>query len=60
MPLNDSQMQIVMSAASSLPMEKRDTFLQRVAARLLRGGSPYRSGRSRHWFEIKKIRPRQQ
>ena len=32
--LSDSQLQAVMTAAASLPPEKRDTFLQRVAARL--------------------------
>ena len=36
--LNDNQLQIVMTAAGSLPVEKRSTFLERVAARLqLRG-----------------------
>ena len=36
--LNDSQLEIVMLAAGGLEVEKRDLFLQRVAARLqLRG-----------------------
>jgi hypothetical protein len=36
--LTDSQLQIVMTAAGSLPVEKRSTFLERVAAKLrLRG-----------------------
>jgi hypothetical protein len=36
--LSDAQLQTVMSAASSLPPEKRGLFLERVAARLtLRG-----------------------
>ena len=37
--LSDGQLAIVMTAASSVPVEKRSTFLERVAARLqLRGG----------------------
>jgi hypothetical protein len=36
--LNDAQVALVMTAAGSLPVEKRSTFLERVAARLqLRG-----------------------
>jgi len=36
--LTDSQLELVMTAAGSLTLEKRDVFLQRVAARLqLRG-----------------------
>ncbi len=35
--LNDTQLQIVMTAAGSLPVEKRGVFLERVAAQLLRG-----------------------
>jgi hypothetical protein len=36
--LNDAQLALVMTAAGSLPAEKRSTFLERVAARLqLRG-----------------------
>jgi hypothetical protein len=36
--LNDAQLGLVMTAAGSLPVEKRSTFLERVAARLqLRG-----------------------
>ena len=36
--LNDNQLQIVMTDAGSLPVEKRSVFLERVAARLrLRG-----------------------
>ena len=36
--LSDSQLQIVMTAAGILPVEKRGVFLERVAARLqLRG-----------------------
>ena len=36
--LNDTQLQIVMTAAGSLPVEKRGVFLERVATRLqLRG-----------------------
>jgi len=36
--LSDSQLQIVMTAAGGLPVEKRSVFLERVAARLqLRG-----------------------
>ena len=36
--LNDAQLQIVMTAASSLPIDKRNLFLERVAARLLLHG----------------------
>ena len=32
--LTDAQLQSVMTVAGGLPVEKRDTFLQRVAARL--------------------------
>jgi hypothetical protein len=32
--LNDSQLALVMTAASPLPVEKRSVFLERVAARL--------------------------
>ena len=32
--LSDSQLQIVMTAAGGLPVEKRSLFLERVAARL--------------------------
>jgi hypothetical protein len=36
--LTDTQLKIVMHAARSIPVEKRDTFLQRIAAMLaLRG-----------------------
>ena len=36
--LSDDQLAMVMTAASSLPVEKRSVFLERVAARLrLRG-----------------------
>jgi hypothetical protein len=36
--LTDTQLQIVMAAAGSLPVEKRGTFLERFAGRLqLRG-----------------------
>ena len=36
--LTDYQLKIVMNAARSIPVEKRDTFLQRIAAMLaLRG-----------------------
>ena len=36
--LNDTQLALVMTAAGSLPVEKRGVFLERVAARLqLRG-----------------------
>jgi hypothetical protein len=36
--LNDAQLALVMTAAGSLPVEKRSVFLERVAARLqLRG-----------------------
>jgi len=36
--LNDSQLKLVMAAAGGLEVEKRDLFLQRVAAKLeLRG-----------------------
>ena len=36
--LTDSQLQVVMNAARSVPVEKRDIFLQRIAAMLaLRG-----------------------
>ena len=36
--LNDSQLELVMTAAGGLEVEKRDVFLQRVAAKLsLRG-----------------------
>ena len=36
--LTDYQLKIVMGAARTLPVEKRDTFLQRIAAMLaLRG-----------------------
>jgi len=39
--LNDNQLQIVMTAAGSLPVEKRSTFLERVAARLQLRGSHF-------------------
>ena len=32
--LTDTQLNIVMNAARSVPVEKRDTFLQRIAAML--------------------------
>jgi hypothetical protein len=32
--LSDRQLNIVMTAAAGLPIEKRDAYLQRVAARL--------------------------
>ena len=32
--LSDSQLQIIMTAAGTMPVEKRSTFLERVAARL--------------------------
>ena len=36
--LSDSQLQIIMTAAGTMPVEKRSTFLERIAARLqLRG-----------------------
>jgi hypothetical protein len=36
--LTDYQLKVVMNAARSIPVEKRDTFLQRIAAMLaLRG-----------------------
>ena len=36
--LTDSQLRVVMDAARTLPVEKRDVFLQRIAAMLaLRG-----------------------
>ena len=36
--LSDDQLQIIMTAAGSLPVEKRSVFLERLAARLrLRG-----------------------
>jgi hypothetical protein len=36
--LNDAQLQIVMTTAGSLPIEKRAIFLERVAAKLLLRG----------------------
>ena len=36
--LTDNQLRIVMTAAGSLPVEKRGVFLERVAARLLLRG----------------------
>jgi hypothetical protein len=45
--LSDAQLQVVMTAAGGLPVEKRGVFLERVAARLrLRSGGF--SDRSRH------------
>jgi hypothetical protein len=38
--LTDDQLRIVMTAASSLPVEKRSVFLKRVAARLRLRGQP--------------------
>ena len=38
---NDNQLQIVMTAAGSVPVEKRSTFLERVAARLPLRGSHF-------------------
>ena len=36
--LTDTQLQVIMNAARSIPVEKRDIFLQRIAAMLaLRG-----------------------
>jgi hypothetical protein len=44
--LNDAQLALVMTAAGSLPVEKRSVLLERVAARLrLRG--PHNSDRVR-------------
>jgi hypothetical protein len=37
--LTDAQLEIVMTAAGSLPVEKRSAFLERVAARLRLRGS---------------------
>ena len=37
--LTDTQLKIVMHAARSIPVEKRDTFLQRIAAMLAIRGS---------------------
>ena len=43
--LNDSQLKTVMTAASLVPAEKRDTFLQRIAAMLtLRGRGHFTDG----------------
>ena len=39
--LNDGQLKIVMIAAGSLPVEKRNLFLERVAARLRLRGSHF-------------------
>jgi hypothetical protein len=39
--LNDSQLKLVMTAASSLEVEKRDLFLQRIAAKLQLRGSRF-------------------
>ncbi|HVQ79641.1 MAG TPA: hypothetical protein VMS82_06795 [Pseudolabrys sp.] len=36
--LTDTQLKIVMNAARLLPVEKRDTFLQRIAAMLTMRG----------------------
>ena len=36
--LSDSQLEIVMAAAASLPTEKRATFLERMAGQLERRG----------------------
>jgi hypothetical protein len=38
--LDDQQLKIVMTAAASLAVEKRDTFLQRIAAELERVTRP--------------------
>jgi ABC-type uncharacterized transport system ATPase subunit len=35
--LTDNQLRVVMNAARLLPVEKRDTFLQRIAAMLALG-----------------------
>ena len=35
--LNDNQLQIVMTAAGGVPVEKRSTFLERATALQLRG-----------------------
>jgi hypothetical protein len=39
--LTDDQLQIVMTAAASLPPEKRHPFLQRVAGTLSRPDAPH-------------------
>ena len=39
--LTDAQLEIVMIAAGSLPVEKRNLFLERVAARLRLRGSHF-------------------
>ena len=39
--LNDNQLQIVMTTAGGVPVEKRSTFLERVAARLQLRGSRF-------------------
>jgi hypothetical protein len=39
--LNDAQLEAVMAAASSLPVEKRGVFLERVAAGLSQNGSRF-------------------
>ena len=45
MGLNDSQLAAVMDAARTLPVEKRDLYLQRIAAMLtMRGRSHFNDG----------------
>ena len=39
--LSDDQLQIIMTAAGSLPVEKRSTFLERVACRIQLRGAPF-------------------
>ena len=39
--LSDDQLALVMTAAGSVPVEKRSTFLERVAARLQLRGSRF-------------------
>jgi len=39
--LNDAQLDLVMTAAGSVPVEKRSVFLERVAARLQLRGSRF-------------------
>ena len=39
--LSDDQLQIIMTAAGSLPVEKRSVFLERLAARLQLRGSRF-------------------
>ena len=51
--LTDNQLKTIMHAARSIPVEKRDTFLQQIAAMLaLRGRGRFTDTDVRTWGKI--------